>query len=121
MTDGILLPGWDCPNSTCGVFNGTVKEDLKVCRCCATPRPSDLDLAFKRLQKTHEQALSNLTSVQERCTELVMENRRLRGQAHERILEILHHHMYEEFKLLRTPVNEIGNLADRIVSALEKP
>lgn len=79
MTDD-LLPHWDCPNPACGAFNGLVKEDTKICRCCGAPRPSDLDLAFKRLQKTYEQANANLTTVQERCTELVTENRELKAR-----------------------------------------
>jgi hypothetical protein len=35
-----VLPGlgWDCPG--CGAFNGDVKERLKACRCCGTPRPT---------------------------------------------------------------------------------
>jgi hypothetical protein len=37
MTDGILLPGWDC--AQCRAFNGTAKEDLQTCRCCGAPRP----------------------------------------------------------------------------------
>jgi hypothetical protein len=73
-----ILPHWICPNPACGAFNGDAKTKLTHCRCCDTPRPSDLDVAFRRLQKTHEQALSNLTSVQERCTELVLENRELK-------------------------------------------
>lgn len=36
--EGILLPGWDCPS--CRAFNGTLKEDLKRCRCCDAPRIS---------------------------------------------------------------------------------
>jgi hypothetical protein len=74
--DGILLPGWDCPS--CQVFNGEAKEPLECCRHCATPKPSNLDQAFAALQKTHKQALANLTEVQTRCTELVLENRALR-------------------------------------------
>jgi hypothetical protein len=78
MTQGILLPGWDCPS--CLVFNGAAKEDLQACRSCATPKPSSLDQAFKALQDTHKQALENLTSVQARCTELVLENRALKDK-----------------------------------------
>jgi len=33
------LPGWDCPNSECGAFNGDAKERLEHCRCCSTARP----------------------------------------------------------------------------------
>jgi hypothetical protein len=74
----IVLPGWDCPN--CQVFNGEAKEPLDNCRHCATPKPSSLDQAFAALQKTHRQALENLTEVQAQCTELVLENRALRAE-----------------------------------------
>lgn len=36
-------------------------------------------LAYIRLLRDHAQAIDNLTSVQQRCTELLIENRRLRG------------------------------------------
>jgi hypothetical protein len=29
--------GWDCAH--CGAFNGSMKEDLKACRCCTKERP----------------------------------------------------------------------------------
>jgi hypothetical protein len=82
MTDGILLPGWDC---ACGGFNGSGKEELQTCRFCGISKPSDLDLSFRRLKKTYDQTNVNLTSVQERCTELVLENRDLRSTARKAI------------------------------------
>jgi hypothetical protein len=36
LEKGLLLPGFDC--HACGLFNGTLKEDLQACRGCATPR-----------------------------------------------------------------------------------
>lgn len=33
---GLLLPGWFCLH--CQAFNGTVREDLKKCRCCEAPK-----------------------------------------------------------------------------------
>jgi hypothetical protein len=34
---GLLLPGWTCPG--CQAFNGSAKEQLRVCRCCGIPSP----------------------------------------------------------------------------------
>lgn len=117
MTDGILLPGWDCSNPVCGVFNGSGKTELTHCRCCGVPRPSDLDLAFKRLQKTHEQAIANLSSVQARCTELVLENRRLKGQARERIRDVLQEQLPPGIGV----PDIAATFSDLIVAALERP
>ena len=33
---GAFLPGWKC--HACGCFNGTAKEDLRVCRACDAPK-----------------------------------------------------------------------------------
>jgi hypothetical protein len=67
---GILLPGFDCSNPDCRAFNGTAKEERATCRCCGTPRPINLEKTM----------LENLTSVQARCTELLLENRELKLQ-----------------------------------------
>ena len=35
---GVSEHGWWCTHAECGVFNGSLKEDLKDCRACARPR-----------------------------------------------------------------------------------
>ena len=87
IDDGILLPGWDC--HICGMFTGTAREDHKVCRCCGTPRQDDGARAYVRSVKEHldhpvtgqhlRAVYDNLTSTQERCTELLFENRDLKA------------------------------------------
>lgn len=37
LPQGVLLPGWDCPE--CRAFNGDAKERLTRCRCCDAARP----------------------------------------------------------------------------------
>ena len=102
QTEGILLPGFDCP--ACGMFTGTAKVDHVTCRCCGAPRPDDAPwgrrfdgtpmpkqewAVHQNLEHTieanivfHERykaMLATLTSTQERCTELKLENRELRA------------------------------------------
>lgn len=77
-----MLPGFTC---VCGIFNGFEKEVRTICRSCGIPAPKlslaeELDIDFKRLEQNHRQALANLTSVQERCTALLNENRALKAR-----------------------------------------
>jgi hypothetical protein len=66
--NGILLPGFDCSNPSCRGWTGLAKENHKVCRFCGAPRPINLEKTM----------LENLTHVQARCTELLLENRELK-------------------------------------------
>lgn len=76
--NGILLPGWDCPNQECRAFNGCARFELDMCRCCGTARqsaePNEIDRVRAELKTVYE----NLTSVQERCASLLLENRQLK-------------------------------------------
>jgi hypothetical protein len=102
IDDGILIPGWDCSNPDCRVFNGSAKEELQTCRCCGAPRPEQcvIDLspgtrskAYQRFVKSHldhpetgqhlRAVYDNLTSVQERCSELLLENRKYKDALRE--------------------------------------
>jgi hypothetical protein len=85
---GLLLPGWFCP-APCGVFNGTMKGP-KLCRACDAPPPApdphgcaglgraDLLRLIAGLASECRTLNETTTRVQERCTELLEENRALR-------------------------------------------
>jgi hypothetical protein len=87
-TQGLLLPGWFCP-APCGVFNGTEKGP-KPCRACDAPPPApdphgcaglgraDLLRLIAGLAAECKTLTETTTRVQERCTELLEENRALR-------------------------------------------
>jgi hypothetical protein len=76
VTHGILLPGWDCPSCRC--FNGSAKEILTECRSCGWPKPPDPTPETDRLRAELKTVYENLTYVQTRCTELLLENRDLK-------------------------------------------
>ncbi len=38
---GVVLPGWNCMNPECRVFNSDEKERLAFCRSCGDPRPKE--------------------------------------------------------------------------------
>jgi hypothetical protein len=62
-----LLPGFTC--NRCGVFTGTAKVDHTECRACGTPKPSEDDVTM----------LQTLTVAQERGSQLMLENQRLKA------------------------------------------
>lgn len=39
LLEGIVLKGWFCRDTVCGVFNGNEKEIRLTCRGCGTAKP----------------------------------------------------------------------------------